>query len=47
MMLANTMKKVAWVGRTASMAFGLALVLALVFGAATTALDVRLLVVLL
>ena len=37
-MLANTMKKVAWVGRTASMAFGLALVLALVFGVATTAL---------
>src|SRR5919112_1388348 len=30
-------KKVAWVGRTASMVFGLALVLALVFGMASTA----------
>jgi hypothetical protein len=31
-------KKVAWVGRTASMVFGLALVMALLFGIATTAL---------
>ena len=32
-MLRNTASKVAWVGRTASMVFGLALVMALVFGA--------------
>ena len=37
-MLRTAAKKVAWVGRTASMVFGLALVLALMFGVATTAL---------
>ncbi len=36
--MGNAMRKVAWVGRTASMVFGLALVLALLFGVATTAL---------
>ncbi len=38
-MFRSALGKVAWVGRTASMVFGLALVLALVFGAATTALS--------
>jgi hypothetical protein len=33
------MRKAAWVGRTASTVFGLALVLALIFGVATTALG--------
>ncbi len=37
-MLRNAAAKVAWVGRTASMVLGLALVMALVFGVATTAL---------
>jgi hypothetical protein len=37
-MLRTVAKKVAWVGRTASMVFGLALVMALVFGVATMAL---------
>ncbi|MDP9438684.1 MAG: hypothetical protein M3P49_08060 [Actinomycetota bacterium] len=36
-MLRNTASKVAWVGRTASMVFGLALVLALVMGVASMA----------
>jgi hypothetical protein len=36
-MVKSVAKKVAWVGRTASMVFGLALVLALVFGMASTA----------
>jgi len=36
-MLKNVRSKVAWVGRTASMVFGLALVLALLFGVATMA----------
>jgi hypothetical protein len=36
-MLRTAAKKVAWVGRTASMVFGLALVLALLFGVATMA----------
>jgi hypothetical protein len=36
-MVRSVAKKVAWVGRTASMVFGLALVLALVFGMASTA----------
>jgi len=38
-MLRSTAKKVAWMGRTASMVFGLALVLALLFGVATMALG--------
>jgi hypothetical protein len=38
-MLKTAAKKVAWVGRTASMVFGLALVLALILGVATTALS--------
>jgi hypothetical protein len=38
-MVRSVAKKVAWVGRTASMVFGLALVLALVFGMASTALG--------
>jgi hypothetical protein len=38
-MLRSTLSKVAWVGRTASMVFGLALVLALIFGVATAALS--------
>src|SRR5215207_7246087 len=38
-MVRRVAKKVAWVGRTASMVFGLALVLALVFGMASTALG--------
>jgi hypothetical protein len=37
-MLEKVASKVAWVGRTASMVFGLALVMALIFGVATTAL---------
>jgi hypothetical protein len=37
-MLRTVASKVAWVGRTASMVFGLALVLALVLGIATMAL---------
>jgi len=37
--LRNVASKVAWVGRTASMVFGLALVLALLFGVATMALG--------
>src|SRR5215218_10529796 len=37
-MLRSVASKVAWVGRTASMVFGLALVLALVFGVAAMAL---------
>ena len=36
-MIRSAASKVAWVGRTASMVFGLALVLALLFGLATTA----------
>jgi hypothetical protein len=36
-MVRNALSKVAWVGRTASMVFGLALVLALVFGVAAMA----------
>ena len=38
-MLKNVARKVAWVGRTASMVFGLALVMALVFGIAATAMG--------
>jgi hypothetical protein len=38
-MLRSVVSKVAWVGRTASMVFGLALVLALVFGMASMALG--------
>ncbi len=38
-MIKTVASKVAWVGRTASMVFGLALVLALVFGVATMALG--------
>ena len=38
-MLRTVASKVAWVGRTASMVFGLALVMALVLGAATTAMS--------
>jgi hypothetical protein len=38
-MLRTAASKVAWVGRTASMVFGLALVLALVFGVASMALG--------
>jgi hypothetical protein len=38
-MLRTAAKKVAWVGRTASMMFGLALVLALLFGVASMALG--------
>jgi hypothetical protein len=38
-MVRSVAKKVAWVGRTASMVFGLALVLALLFGVASTALG--------
>ncbi len=38
-MVRSALSKVAWVGRTASMVFGLALVLALVLGVATTALS--------
>jgi hypothetical protein len=38
-MLRTVAKKVAWVGRTASMVFGLALVLALMVGVASTALG--------
>ena len=38
-MFRSIVGKVAWVGRTASMVFGLALVMALVFGVATTALS--------
>jgi len=38
-MLRSVASKVAWVGRTAAMVFGLALVLALVFGVTTTALS--------
>ena len=38
-MLRNVGSKVAWVGRTASMMFGLALVLALIFGVASMALG--------
>ncbi len=38
-MLRSTAIKIAWVGRTASMVFGLALVLALVVGVASTALG--------
>ncbi len=37
-MLRKVASKVAWVGRTASMVFGLALLLALVFGVASMAL---------
>src|SRR5918912_1319871 len=37
-MFRSVASKVAWVGRTASMVFGLALVLALVFGVASMAL---------
>ena len=37
-MIRSALGKVAWVGRTASMVFGLALVMALVFGAASVAL---------
>ena len=37
-MLRSAASKVAWVGRTASMVFGLALVMALLFGVASTAL---------
>jgi len=39
-MLRKVASKVAWVGRTASMVFGLALVLALVFGMASTAFGI-------
>src|SRR5215207_10689468 len=39
-MVRRIAKKVAWVGRTASMVFGLALVLALVFGMASTAFGI-------
>lgn len=38
-MLRSAASKVAWVGRTASMVFGLALVMALVIGAASTAMG--------
>ena len=38
-MLRTAASKIAWVGRTASMVFGLALVMALVFGVATMALG--------
>ena len=38
-MIKSALSKVAWVGRTASMVFGLALVLALSLGVATTALS--------
>jgi hypothetical protein len=38
-MLRTAAKKVAWVGRTASMVFGLALVLALLFGVASMAIG--------
>jgi hypothetical protein len=38
-MLGTAVKKVAWVGRTASMVFGLALVMALVLGVATMAMG--------
>jgi hypothetical protein len=38
-MLRSAARKVLWVGRTASTVFGLALVLALIFGAATVALG--------
>src|SRR5215216_4734117 len=38
-MLRSVASKVAWVGRTASMVFGLALVLALIFGVASMALG--------
>jgi hypothetical protein len=38
-MFKSVAKKVAWVGRTASMVFGLALVMALVFGVATMAMG--------
>jgi hypothetical protein len=38
-MLRSTLSKVAWVGKTASMVFGLALVLALIFGVASVALS--------
>ncbi len=38
-MLKSVAIKVAWVGRTASMVLGLALVLALIFGVAPTALG--------
>jgi hypothetical protein len=37
-MLRSVAAKVAWVGRTAAMVFGLALVLALLFGLASMAL---------
>jgi hypothetical protein len=39
-MLRTAAKKVAWVGKTASIVFGVALVLVLAFGVATTALSV-------
>jgi hypothetical protein len=38
-MLRTAASKIAWVGRTASMVIGLALVMALVFGVATMALG--------
>ncbi len=38
-MIKSALSKVAWVGRTASMVFGLALLLALSLGVATTALS--------
>ena len=38
-MIRSAASKVAWVGRTASMVFGLALVLALVLGVASMALG--------
>ncbi len=38
-MLRSALSKVAWVGRTASMVFGLALVMALVLGVATSAMG--------
>ena len=38
-MVRSALSKVAWVGRTASMVFGLALVMALLFGVASTALG--------
>ncbi len=38
-MVRSALSKVAWVGRTASMVFGLALVMALVVGVATTAIG--------
>jgi hypothetical protein len=37
--LRSMASKVAWVGRTASMVFGLALVLALIFGVTSVALS--------